>query len=389
MSKKILGGREKVKVAVVQAAPVFMDKQKTIEKACKLIREAGRNRAELIAFSEAFIPGYPAYYTVGYETPPHEWTDYMIALQDNSVVIPSEDTEVLGQSAKEAGAYVVIGCNELDSRPGSCTVYNTLLFIGKDGNVMGRHRKLMPTYTERIYWGQGDASDIKVFDTDIGRIGGLICWENHMTLVRAAMIHKGEEFHIAVWPGNWKRGETKLLDADTSPGGALCNLQSLIRVHAFEAGAFVLSACGFLTSEDFPERWHHIRDGNHINYDWALGGSAIVNPSGRYLVEPNFEKDAILYAECYANQIKAVKAVFDSLGHYSRWDVVQLLVRHEARGPEVSLTDLSNAEVELPASEIKRISEELEISMEKLESFLDEIRKIAKGKKRRLINSTD
>ena len=378
MSKKVLGGREKVKVAVVQAAPVFMDKQKTIEKACRLIKDAGRNKAELIAFSEAFIPAYPAYYTVGYETNPHEWTDYMIALQDNSVVIPSEDTEILGQAAKEAGAYVVMGLNELDDRAGSCTVYNTLLFIGKDGQVMGRHRKTMPTYTERIYWGKGDASDIRVFDTDIGRIGGLICWENHMTLIRAAMIHRGEDFHIAVWPGNWKRGETHLLDADTSPGGALCNLQSLIKVHAFEAGAFVLSACGFLTPEDFPERWHYIRDGNHINYDWALGGSSIVNPAGRYLVEPNFEKDAILYAECHANQIKAVKAVFDSLGHYSRWDIAQLAVRQEAWNPEVPLTDSSSREVELPADELRRISEKFEVTLDKLESMLEEIQKVKK-----------
>ncbi|MGH7908727.1 MAG: carbon-nitrogen hydrolase family protein [Thermodesulfobacteriota bacterium] len=379
MSKKILGGREKVKVAVVQASPVFMDKQKTIEKACDLIKDAGKNGAELIAFSEAFIPGYPAYYTVGYETNPHEWTDYMIALQDNSVVIPSKDTEILGQAAKEAGSYVVIGCNELDNRPGSCTVYNSLLFIGKDGNFMGRHRKLMPTYTERLYWGQGDASDIKVFDTDIGRIGGLICWENHMTLVRAAMIHRGEEFHIAVWPGNWKRGEAKLLDADTSPGGALCNLQSLIRVHAFEAGAFVLSGCGFLTPEDFPKRWHYIRDSDHTNYSWASGGSAIVNPAGRFLVEPNFEKDAILYAECYANQIKAVKAIFDSLGHYSRWDVARLSVRREAWVPEVLFNEPSTSEDELPPSELRRISEEFEISVDKLESLLDEIRKIKKN----------
>jgi nitrilase len=372
MTKKILGGREKVKVAVVQAAPVFMDKKRTIEKACMLIKEAGRNGAELIAFSEAFIPTYPAYYTVGYETNPHEWTDYMIALQDNSVVIPSEDTEILGRAAKEAGAYVVMGCNELDNRLGSCTVYNTLLFIGKDGNVMGKHRKLMPTYTERVYWGQGDGSDINVFDTDIGRIGGLICWENHMTLIRAAMIHRGEEFHIAVWPGNWRRGETKLLDADTTPGGAL--LQSLIRVHAFEAGAFVLSACGFLTHEDFPERWRYIRDGNHINYDWAQGGSAIVNPAGRYLVEPNFEKDAILYAECYANQIKAVKAVFDALGHYSRWDIAQLRIRREGWSPETTLTEAS-----LSTTELRRISQEFEIDIEKLESLIDEFEKIKKS----------
>ncbi len=378
MTKKILGGRDKVKVAVIQASPVFMDKAKTIEKACALIRDAGRNNAELVAFSEAFIPAYPAYYTVGYETPPHEWTDYMIALQENSVVIPSEDTIVLGEAAKEANAYVVIGCNELDDRTGSQTVYNTLLFIGRDGEVMGRHRKLMPTYTERLYWGQGDASDIQVYDTEIGRIGGLICWENHMTLIRAAMIHRGEEFHIAVWPGNWKRGEDKLLDADTSPGGALCNLQSLIKVHAFEAGAFVLSGCGYLDSADFPERWHYIRDGDHINYDWARGGSSIVNPAGRYLAEPSFEKDAILYAECHANQIKAVKAVFDSLGHYSRWDVARLALRQGPWEPETEMRETTYYTPDLPESELKRISDEYEIGVDKLESLIEDLGRLRK-----------
>ncbi len=380
MSKKILGGREKVKAAVVQASPVFMDKGKTIEKACALIREAGRNHAELIAFSEAFIPGYPAYYTVGYETPPHEWTDYMLALQENSLVIPSDDTRILGEAARDAGAYVVIGCNELDDRPGSQTVYNTLLFIDKDGRVMGRHRKTMPTYTERIYWGMGDASDIRVFDTDIGRIGGLICWENHMTLIRAAMIHRGVEFHISVWPGNWKRGETNLLVADTSPGGAQCNLQSLIKVHAFEAGAFVLSGCGYLDSDDFPERWHYIRDGDHINFDWARGGSSIVNPAGRYLAEPSFEKDAILYAECFANQIKAVKAIFDSLGHYSRWDIAQLSLREGPWEPEVTARGAYPQDPDLPAGVLERISEKYEISVENLESILGELGRLKRSR---------
>ena len=359
-----------VKAAVVQASPVFMDKEKTIEKACRLIAEAGRNGAELITFSEAFIPGYPAYYTVGYETPPHEWTDYMIAVQDNSIVIPSEDTQILGEAAKKAGAYLVVGCSELDDRPGSQTVFNTLLFIDRNGSVMGRHRKLMPTYTERVYWGMGDASDIKVFETDIGRIGGLVCWENHMPLVRAAMINRGEEFHIAVWPGNWKRGEEKLLDADTSPGGAMCNLQSLIKVHAFEAGAFVLSGCGYLDDDDFPEKWHYIRDGDHMNFDWARGGRSIVNPAGRYLAEPSFEKDAILYAECYANQIKAVKAVFDSLGHYSRWDVAQLALRQNPWEPEVVL---KNSDAAVPRDELERISEKYEIDIENLESLIKDL----------------
>lgn len=376
MSKTVLGGREMVKAAVVQASPVFMDKEKTIQKACKLIEEAGRNGAELVSFSESFIPAYPAYYTVGYETPPHEWTDFMIALQDNSVVIPSEDTQILGEAAKKAGAYVVIGCNELDDRPGSQTVFNTLLFIDRKGSVMGRHRKIMPTYTERIYWGMGDASDIKVFDTDIGRIGGLICWENHMPLIRAAMINRGEEFHIAVWPGNWKRGEDKLLDADTSPGGAMCNLQSLIKVHAFEAGAFVLSGCGYMDAEDFPEKWHYLRDGDHMNFDWASGGSSIVNPGGRYLAEPNFEKDAILYAECHANQIKAVKAVFDSLGHYSRWDVAQLALRQNSWEPEIQPNNSSGIRTDLPKDKLERISEQYEISIENLENLIEDLTRI-------------
>lgn len=374
MKKKILGGREKVKVAVVQASPVFMDKDQSIKKACRLIKEAGKNGAELIVFSEAFIPGYPAYYTVGYETAPHEWTDFMIALQENSILIPGEDTEILGKAALEAGAYLVIGCNEIDDRVGSCTVFNSMLFIDKYGQVMGRHRKVMPTYTERVYWGMGDGSDLRVYDTEIGRIGGLICWENHMPLARVALINQGEEFHVCVWPGNWKRGSEKLLDADTSEGGAMCNLQSLIKVHAFEAGAFVLSACGYLDEQDFPERWEYIRDSDHMNFSWASGGSSIVNPAARYLVEPNFEKDAILYTECYANQIKATKAIFDSLGHYSRWDILQLQINRKDRlNPQVYNNSVTMP-TDLPPEEVKRISEEYEIDIEKVERLIDDLK---------------
>lgn len=374
MKKKILGGREKVKVAVVQASPVFMDKDQSIKKACRMIKEAGKNGAELIVFSEAFIPGYPAYYTVGYETAPHQWTDFMIALQENSILIPGEDTEILGKAASEAGAYLVIGCNEIDDRVGSCTVFNSLLFIDKYGQVMGRHRKVMPTYTERVYWGMGDGSDLRVYDTEIGRIGGLICWENHMPLARVALINQGEEFHVCVWPGNWKRGSEKLLDADTSKGGAMCNLQSLIKVHAFEAGAFVLSACGYLDEKDFPERWEYIRDSDHMNYSWASGGSSIVNPAARYLVEPNFEKDAILYTECYANQIKATKAIFDSLGHYSRWDILQLQINRKDRlNPQVYNNSVTMP-TDVPPEKVKRISEEYEIDIEKVERLIDDLK---------------
>ena len=371
---KVLGGREKVKVAVAQIAPVFMDKERTIEKACRYIKEAGDNGAELIVFPEAFIPGYPAFYTLGYESNPHDWTDYMIALQDNSILIPGDDTRIIGEAAREAGAYVVMGCNELSDTPGSQTVYNSLVFIDKFGEVMGRHRKLMPTYTERVYWGMGDGTDLNVYETEIGRIGGLICWENHMTLVRAHMLNQGEEFHIAVWPGNWQRGKDQLLDADTSPGGNNCLIQSVARVHAFEAGSFVLSACGYLTEEDFPEKWDHIKNSDHMNYDWSSGGSAIINPAGRQLFEPHFEKDAVLYSECYANQIKAVKAIFASLGHYSRKDVLRIQNLTASGNGEINKELHDEIEKKIDSRDVKRISDKYEIEIDKLNDMLEELK---------------
>lgn len=369
---KVLGGREKVKVAVVQAAPVFMDKESTIEKACKLIREAGRNGAELIAFPEAFIPGYPAVYSVGWESKPSEWAAYMIALQDNAVLVNSRDTEILGEAVRAVNAYAVIGCNELDDREGSRTVYNTLLYFGRDGKVMGRHRKLMPTYTERTYWGRGDASDLQVFNTDIGRIGGLICGENVMVLLKAAMMQKGEEFHIAVWPGVWSgHGQTHLMEPLADPRWESSALYSIIRSYAFESQAFILSSSGMLGEKDFPDRWQALKDSNHTNYTWCVGGSAIVDPHGGLIAGPSIGEESILYADCHAHHIKLTKAIFDCLGHYTRWDVVRLQVRAEPWTPQAGL--VGKPGIKLPVKELRRISEEHEIGMEKLEAIVGEI----------------
>lgn len=356
-----------MRVAAVQAAPVFMDKAATVEKACRLIREAGSQGADLVVFSEAFIPAYPAYYSGGFDSPTPEWLDYNIALQDNAIAIPGEETAVLGEAARQAGAYVVIGCNEVDERPGSRTLYNTLLFLGRDGKVMGRHRKLMPTYTERTYWGWGNASDLRAFDTDIGRLGGLICWEHHMILVRAAMIELGEEIHVAVWPGTWCGGP-RLAEPETNVEGA-CDLQPAIREHAFEAGAFVVSVSGLLRDDDFPPRWQHIKNSPRTNYSWAVGGSAIVGPMGTYLVGPVFNEERILYADCPAQMIKAAKALFDAIGHYARPDLLRLQVRWEPRTAETI-----RPPAELPRDELRRISEMYEISEEKLAAILRDLR---------------
>ena len=130
-------------------------------------------------------------------------TELVVEMQLSAIRVPGEETEELAAAARRARVNCVIGCNELDDRPGSLTLYNTLVFLGRDGRLLGRHRKLMPTHSERVYWGMGDASDIRAFDMDIGRVGGLICYEHHMTLLRAAMAIKGEEIHCAVWPGWW------------------------------------------------------------------------------------------------------------------------------------------------------------------------------------------
>ena len=366
MARQVLGGRDSVKVAAVQAAPVFMDTQATVEKACRLIKQAGTEHADLVAFSETFIPGYPCYYTGGFDSPAPEWLDYNIALQDNAIVIPGDETVALGEAARQAGCYVVMGCNELDERRGSRTLYNTLVFLGRDGSVLGTHRKLMPTYTERTYWGCGDGTDLRVFDTEIGSLGGLICWEHHMILARAAMIELGEEIHVAVWPGTWRVG-ARMAEAETVAAGG-CDLHPAIREHAFEAGAFVISVSGLMREQDVPRRWEHIQSSPRMNFAWAVGGSTVVSPMSQYLVEPVFNEETIIYAECPGTMIKAAKVLFDSIGHYSRPDLLRLQVRRD-RAAEPALSTMPSRDL------LRRIAETYEISEETLAAIVVELQK--------------
>ena len=169
--KPVLGGREAVKVAIVQKAPRFLDKEASLTRAETYIAEAAAGGAELIVFPEVWLAGYP-YWTEGWDSSLQPWVGGRVAFRDAAVLAPSEDTERLGAAASRANAYVVMGCNEIDPRPEVSTIYNSLLFFDPAGRLMGRHRKTMPTFSERMFWGQGDAADLQVFDTDIGRIGG-------------------------------------------------------------------------------------------------------------------------------------------------------------------------------------------------------------------------
>ncbi|WP_329888013.1 carbon-nitrogen hydrolase family protein [Pseudoramibacter faecis] len=381
--KRIMGGREKVKVACIQAPQLVFNKEKQIKIACDRIKEAGANGAELVAFSETYIPVFPAYYTGGYESDKEEWSLWNMGLWDNSIVIPSDDTDIIGQACKEAGVYCVMGVHEMSDEEASKTFYNTQIFFGKDGSIMGRHRKLMPTYTERTYWGNGDGSDLDVYKTDIGRIGGLICWEHHMLLVRVAQMLLGEEFHIANFPGTysmWGKGERPnrtgiALSKNEEPYGFGCDNMVSIREYAFQSGCFVLCAQGLLRDQDFESGYEQIKTSDHFNYEWANGGSCIVNPFMEFIGGPVINEDTIVYADCYANEIKAAKIYFDGIGHYSRPDVVKLFL-DKNHNVNLNLTDAIGNPVavkEPDSQSLKQISEEYEIKLQRLEALTDKI----------------
>jgi nitrilase len=322
--KAVLGGRETVKVAIVQKAPRFLDKDASLARAETYIAEAAADGAELIVFPEVWLAGYP-YWTEGWDSSLQAWAGGRIAFRDAAVLAPSEDTERLGAAARRAGAYVVMGCNEIDPRPEVSTIYNSLLFFDRDGRLIGRHRKTMPTFTERMFWGQGDAADFQVFDTDIGRLGGLICGEHLMTLVRAAMIGLGEEIHVAVFPGAFALHTGPALeewDADHSSFWG----HASVRAHALEAGAFVVSACGIIDESDIPDSFPHK---GKMNIRYARGGSSIIAPLGIPLAGPA-EGPQIVYGNLEAWMIKAWKSIIDTAGHYSRPDIVRLVVNAQA-----------------------------------------------------------
>lgn len=320
--KPVMGGREKVKVAIVQQPSIYLDREPCVQLACDLIREAGANGAELVAFPEVWLAGYP-YWSEGWEADISCWIQGRVRFRDAAITVPSEDTEAIGRAAREANVVVVMGCNELDARPESDTIYNTLLFFNKDGSLLGTHRKLMPTGIERSFWGNGDQNDLQmVFETDIGRVGGLCCGEHTMTLARALAVSQGADFHIAAFPGAFSmKGKKMLHEFDTD--GTFIG-QSLARAHAIESGAFVLLTCGYTMEDDIPNDFSWKGQSN-MNLTWARGGSTILTPLGAPISGPSLEP-GIVYAECHAWMRKAHHAVLDTCGHYSRPDLFRLMV---------------------------------------------------------------
>ena len=362
--RAVLGGHESVRICVAQISPAYMNRDSCVARACDAIRSAGQGGAQLIVFPETWIAGYP-YWTEGWDSALPDWAAVRIRFMDEAVVAPSAVTEALGRAAREANIYVVVGCNELDPRPEVQTIYNSLLIFSRDGTLLGRHRKLMPTFTERMFWGHGDAADVEVFDTDIGRIGALICGENLMTPLRAAIGAMGEDIHVAVFPGAFALHTGPRLEEWDNLGNFWGHF--VTRAHAFEAGCFSVCACTFLEPADVPQDFPYRE---RMNIGYAKGGSQIVNPLGVVMAGPA-EGSQLLYADCPAWMIKAVKAIVDTAGHYSRPDVVRVMLNLKAGWTTVGTPYESGRMREVPCSELHRSADQHEVPMDRVAEVAD------------------
>jgi nitrilase len=300
----------KVNVAVVQAAPVLFDRDATVEKARRLIAETGQRGAQLILFPEAFIPAYPR--GLGFGTVVgsrsddgrRTWERYWA----NAVDVPGPVTETLGEAAREAGAFLAMGVIERGTGSNRGTLYCTTLYFGPDGALLGKHRKLKPTGAERLIWGEGDGSTLTVLDTDLGKVGGLICWENYMPLARMAMYGKGVEIYLAP-------------TADAREAW-----QATLRHIALEGRCFVLGCNQFVTRSMYPDDLIGLEDLADQPEVLCRGGSAIVSPLGKVIAGPLWDEEGCLYAELDLAEVVRGRLDFDVVGHYNRPDVFRFTV---------------------------------------------------------------
>ncbi|MGB6019692.1 MAG: carbon-nitrogen hydrolase family protein [Sulfurimonadaceae bacterium] len=299
-------------IAVIQASPVFMDREATITKACKLILEAADNGAKMVLLPEVFVPGYPDWIwnVAAGQMGLHQ--QLYAKLLEQSVSVPSDATDRLCAAARDGDIYVMIGINERNSEASGGSLYNTLLYIDPEGNVMGKHQKLVPTAAERTIWAYGDPSGVQVFDTPLCKVGGLTCWENYMPLARYSLYTQGVELYLAP---TYDESET---------------WQASMRHIAREGRTYVIGCCMVSKKEDIIRQCPELEPFYESAGEWVnTGNSIIVDPNGEIIAGPLHEEEGILYAEMDLNMLRGSKWNLDVAGHYARPDAFELTVRRD------------------------------------------------------------
>jgi nitrilase len=304
----------KLKVALAQISPVWLNKIETLKKVEESILEASKENAELIVFGEGLVPGYPFWLAL---TGGAEWDtkvnkELHAHYVKNAITIEQGDLNAICELAKLNTMAVYLGVIERPIDRGGHSVYASLVYINQEGQIQSVHRKLQPTYDERLTWAPGDGNGLQVHSLKDFTVGGLNCWENWMPLPRAALYGLGENLHIAVWPGSDH------------------NTKDITRFIARESRSYVISVSSLMSSEDFPESTPHLeRILEKSPKILANGGSCIAGPDGEWIVEPVLHKEGNIYHTIDFNRVLEERQNFDSVGHYSRPDVTQLSVNRE------------------------------------------------------------
>lgn len=329
-----------VRLAAVQAAPLLLDREATIEKACRLIAEAGANGSDVVGFPEGFVPAHPVWFHFHPATSPASMA-FSRELFANAVVVGSPATDRLCEAARAADTHVVIGICEKDASSMG-TMYNSVLAIGRSGRLLGVRRKIVPTVGERIVHTAGSGDSVRVFDTEFGAISGLMCGENSNPLLTFSMSALGAKVHVASWPSFFNQAADMQAIADIA-----------CRAIAYQNSTFVVSSVGAV-SEAMRERLPATdADREHLADAATKGGTAIYAPGGAILAGPMAGGEGIVYADADLSRIVPRKIVHDYAGDYNRFDIFQLVVNVSPSGPPIRLgaAGLSAGDARLPAGE--------------------------------------
>tara|TARA_A100001391_G_scaffold119169_2_gene80967 strand:- start:27638 stop:28639 length:1002 start_codon:yes stop_codon:yes gene_type:complete len=326
------------KAATVQTSPVFLDAQATCAKAAALIREAASEGASLVVFPEVFVAAYPYWSWI---TDPVSCSPWFEKLVRSSILLPGPEIGTVCEAARECGVHVIIGVNER-SPVSLGTLYNTMVFIGPDGAIMGRHRKLVPTWAEKMTWAPGDGSGLTVYDTAIGPLGGLACGENTNTLARFSLLAQGELVHAAsyislpVAPPDYDMAEAIKVRA---------------MAHSFEGKVFTVVSCSTISEEIISAMEELVPDAREKLQRSNSAFSGVIGPDGRLVGEPLIDDEGIVYADIDLSRCIQPKQMHDIIGHYNRFDIFELSVDRTPRAPVTLFDPVSDGEADTESDE--------------------------------------